>query len=97
MTRSELKQEQFKRKQNKLAKKCKNGKCLILKGGYYYRDNYRGYTEYIQYAGVYEVADALSHVISCSWQDFIRIVPLDTNKHNKLICDSIKLLSSHLI
>ncbi len=97
MNRYEVKQKAFRNRQHKLSLKCKNGKCLILKGGYYYRDNHKGYTEFEVYAGVYDVHDALMHVTSCSYTDFLTIVPIDTNKHNKLIVDNIKLISGHLI
>lgn len=97
MTKHEIKQRAFCKLQNRIAKKCKNDVCLILKGGYFYRDDYKGYTELIQYAGVYNLHDALLHVTRCSWTDFIRIVPLDAAKHNELIISEIKKLTAHLI
>lgn len=97
MTEYERKQKAFCNRQHKIAKKCKNGKCLILKGGYYYRDDYKGYTEFAQYAGVYNVTDGIFHVTGCSHTDFITIVPIDTEKHNALLVKNIKLISNHLI
>lgn len=74
-----------------------NSFCYIKKGGYYYRINKAGYSEYIIEAGVYTLEDAVSEVLSCSIEDCMRVVLINKEEHNNLIANKIQELSSKLL
>lgn len=85
MTKSRLK---------KIANNNKITHCYIYKDGYYYRPNASGYVEFITEAGIYEKANALEQAYCC---DDLILIPIDTMKHNKLIIEKVKDLTSRLI
>lgn len=68
--------------------------AYIMKYGKYYRDNYCGYTEDINNAGVYTSKDARSHASSV---EEITIVGIDINAHNKRIEYQIEQLKKRII
>lgn len=68
--------------------------AYIMKHGKYYRDNYRGYTEDINDAGVYTSKDARSHASSV---EAITIVGIDIDSHNKRIEYQIEQLKKRII
>lgn len=71
-----------------------NSFAYIMKNGVYYRDNYRGYVHNQEYAGVYNIKEAVDYAIRCSELTIILIDPI---KHNEKINSHIELLKSHLI
>lgn len=71
--------------------------CYIRKGGYYYRPNNAGYTEYIIEAGVYTLVDAVSSVRNTGYYDHMSAILIDPVVHNKMINDKIEELKSKLI
>jgi hypothetical protein len=68
--------------------------CYIKKGGYYYRPNSCGYSEYKTNAGIYTKEDAVSKAKSCN---YLFIVPIDIIEHNKVIKDEIEELKSKIL
>ena len=68
--------------------------CYIVKSGLYYNPNYRGYTDLIFRAGVYEKKDAIEHGLAC--HELI-IIPINKIEHNKALMDEISLIQSKLI
>lgn len=74
-----------------------NGMAYILKGGYYYRPDNCGYTEFISMAGVYTVQDASRSVKSSDLGDYMRLVLIDTQKHNDMINERITDLQTRII
>lgn len=69
--------------------------CYIRKGGYYYRSNHTGYTEYLVDAGVYRIEDGVSTAKGCNE---LRIIPIiDIEIHNEVINEKINDLKSRLI
>ena len=68
--------------------------CYIKKGGYYYRSNHSGYTEYVVHAGVYTKDDAVSSAKSCG---DIKIIPIDIERHNEIINKEIEELKTKLL
>lgn len=71
--------------------------AYIRKGGYYYRPNNCGYTEYIIEAGVYPLTEAISSVRNTGYYDHKSAIVIDPVVHNKMINDKIKELKSKLI
>lgn len=67
--------------------------CYIKKGSYY-RPNSCGYTDFIHRAGVFTKQKAVSSAMSC--RD-LYIIPIDIEKHNKMIQDEIDDLKTRLI
>lgn len=68
--------------------------CHICKHGSYYRPNSAGYTDYITRAGIYEKERAVDHARRCSE---LSIIPINIERHNKMINDEIADLQSLLI
>lgn len=68
--------------------------CYIIKGGYYYRDNYCGYTESKLYAGVYTKEEAAIHAKNIL---SIRLIPIEITTHNEYIHNSIAEIQKHFI
>lgn len=71
--------------------------AYIKKGGYYYRPNNNGYTEFEAFAGVYPIADAAMSVKGCSLGDCMRMIIINKAEHNKMITDKIEDLKTRLI
>lgn len=71
--------------------------AYIRKGGYYYRPNNAGYTEYVLEAGVYTLEDAVSSVRNTGYYDHMSAIVIDKEVHNKMINDKIQELKSKLI
>jgi len=68
--------------------------CYIRKGGYYYKPNNNGYTEYITFAGVYTKKDAIR---SCTGCTELRAIPIDIEEHNQRVNEQIENLRLRLI
>lgn len=68
--------------------------AYIRKGGYYYKDNCCGYTEFQHRAGVYTIQEAVDSSLHCREIDVILI---DKDSHNKMIADEIRILQQHYI
>lgn len=68
--------------------------CYIRKGGYYYRDNARGYTELIYEAGVYPKAEAAKLARP---SDEIYLIPIINSEHDKMIQDKIEEIAKRCI
>lgn len=68
--------------------------CYIKKRGQYYEDNCCGYTDYIQFAGVYTKEFALNYGNKSTE---VKIVPINTIEHNNRVQDIINRLQSKLI
>lgn len=68
--------------------------CYIKKGGYYYRDNYCGYSEFKISAGVYPKEDAVRHATGITE---IYIVPINIEEHNVFLKKHISEVESRLI
>ena len=66
----------------------------IKKGGYYYRSNNSGYTEYELYAGVYPIKDGIEKVLNSSLGDNRRVILINNDEHNKRINEAIVKLES---
>lgn len=66
----------------------------IKKGGYYYRSNNSGYTEYELFAGVYPIRDGVRTVLNSSLGDYRRVVLIDKEKHNERIDEYILKLEN---
>ncbi len=66
----------------------------IKKGGYYYRPNECGYTEFITMAGVYEKEDAVRQAKSVRE---LRLIPINIEEHNKNLLERIEELKSRII
>jgi hypothetical protein len=71
--------------------------AYILKGGYYYRSNHCGYTEFHTEAGVYPMQEAVRTCLSCSYRDYMRPELVNVEAHNKTITDKIIELQSRII
>lgn len=67
--------------------------CYIIKGGYY-RPWSAGYTEHRWQAGIYPKDEAVSHARSVRE---ITLVPINIEKHNKMMMERIKDLQSRII
>ena len=74
-----------------------NSKAYILKGGLYYRPNSSGYTEFKQFAGVYDLEYAVSSVKSTSLSDYMRPIVIDVEEHNSMINKTITDLKTRLV
>lgn len=68
--------------------------CYIRKGGYYYRPNCCGYTEFKLFAGIYEKHEAAKYVSGCSE---LTAVPINTIEHNAYLNEHITEIQSRLI
>ncbi len=101
MNLSDIKERQNKRKRNdglyKLMKDNPNGYAYIKKGGYYYRDNNCGYTEYLSQAGVYPIDEAVREVAGCDVRDFMDVILINKDDHNNMIKEAISFLEKRLI
>lgn len=80
-----------------ILKENPNGFAYIKKGGYYYRPNNNGYTEYIIEAGVYPISEAVSSVKHCSLRDNMKMIVIDKDEHNLMVENKIKELKSRII
>jgi hypothetical protein len=74
-----------------------NGYAYIRKGGYYYQPNHCGYTEYISYAGVYTIQEAVRACLGMSLSDYMRPILIDVDEHNQMINKQIDGLKTRLI
>ncbi len=74
-----------------------NGKAYILKRGSYYMSGWCGYTDYKHKAGIYDVAEAARHVMSCSLRDNMHMVLIDPVEHNEMILKEIEALKTRLV
>lgn len=91
----ELKQKEEREKElDDIAKDENITHCYIRKGGYYYKPNNCGYTEYITFAGVYTKKDAIRSCRGCSE---LRAIPIDIEEHNQRVNDQIDNLRLRLI
>lgn len=81
----------------KLAKENAGAYAYIKKGGYYYRDNHSGYTEYILQAGVYPIQEAVRSVMHLSLGDNGRVILINPDEHNKMIETEIAKLQGKII
>jgi PDZ domain-containing secreted protein len=88
---------EYKEHIDKLVRENEGGYAYIKKGGYYYRDNHCGYTEFVAYAGVYSILEAATTAKSCSLRDGMKIIPINPEEHNKMIQEKIEDLTSRLI
>jgi len=68
--------------------------CYIKKGGYYYRPNSCGYSEYKRNAGVYTLKQGVQEAKSCQELDVILI---DIKEHNEYLEREIVDLKSRLL
>lgn len=68
--------------------------CYIRKGGYYYRDNARGYTELVYEAGIYAKAEAAKHFRSCQE---LYLIPINNSEHDEMIANKIEELRKRRI
>lgn len=57
-------------------------KYLLRKGGYYYRPNSSGYTEFVSHAGIFQEDYALAHANSC---DEVSAVPISDITEDLLV------------
>lgn len=73
---------------------CSKHKYFYIRKGYYYCPDACGYTERKEFAGVYSSDEAFSHARSCRETT---LIPIDIEKHNKMIQESIEDLSSRII
>lgn len=71
--------------------------AYIMKGGYFYRPNSKGYTEFQQFAGVYTIDEAVSACKSCDIKDGMQPIIINKENHNEKINKSIADLQSRLI
>jgi len=71
--------------------------AYILKGGYYYKPDCCGYTEFQTYAGVYTLAFAVNHCLGMSLGDYMRPILIDISEHNKMVSEQIEGLKTRLI
>lgn len=74
-----------------------DAKAYIKKGGYLYRPNACGYTERKIEAGVYTVQEAVQSVLGSSLGDYMDVVIINIDEHNKMINDYIETLKTRLI
>jgi hypothetical protein len=74
-----------------------NGYALIRKGGYFYRPNSCGYTEYRTEAGVYTLTRAVNECLGMSDGEYMRPELIDIAEHNKIILAKIAELKTKLI
>lgn len=68
--------------------------CYILKGGYYYRKNYKGYVDSKSFAGIYTKAEAVKEEKLCGG---VSAIPINIEEHNQAIRDRVKELEENLI
>lgn len=75
---------------NRIERDYKVTHCYIVKGGYYYRENSCGYTEYREAAGIYSKDEAIKICRACS----IEVpIPINISEHNNMILTRIKELT----
>lgn len=86
-----------KNEMSKLLADNPDGYAYIMKGGYYYKPNNCGYTEYKTYAGVYSLQDAVRSTLSSSLNDYLRPILIDIDEHNSMINSQIESLKNRLI
>lgn len=68
--------------------------CYIRKGGYYYRPNSCGYTEWQYRAGVYKKEEAIKDCLSVQE---LSVIPINIDEHNKMINSQISELQTRII
>lgn len=71
--------------------------AYIRKGGSYYQPNNCGYTEFVQYAGVYSLDEAVKSCLRTSLSDYMRPILIDIQEHNQMLHKQIESLKSRLI
>lgn len=74
-----------------------NAIAYIKKGGYYYRGNNSGYTEYKVEAGIYQIDEAVKHCKMSSYMDCMQAIVINPAEHNKMILDKIEYLKTKLL
>jgi hypothetical protein len=74
-----------------------NGYALIRKGGYFYRPNSCGYTEFRTEAGIYTLTRAVNECLGMSDSEYMRPELIDIAEHNKIILAKIDELKTKLI
>jgi hypothetical protein len=79
---------------NKITKSKQTTHCYIMKRGSYYKPNSCGYTDFPQWAGVYEKEEAVKHALCC---DELTLIPINIKEHNMMIWDAINDLTSRII
>lgn len=85
------------KKLDKLLSLPEETKAYIIKGGYYYRPESCGYTEYRSEAGVYSIKEAVDSVRKSSLKCGMKVMPIDVEEHNKMLMDKIKEYKSRWI
>ena len=93
----EQKKRQYNERIDKLVSDNPTAMAYILKGGCYYGSDFCGYTERLINAGIYKIHDAAKHVKSCSLGDYMRLIVINTEEHNKMINDKIADLKTRII
>lgn len=68
--------------------------CYIFKNGYFYRNNWCGYTSILSEAGIYQKSEAVLHAKQCK-EIVLKLV--DITYHNIIITDKIKELTNKII
>jgi len=98
LTNHEIKLMKIKEERNELWEDIKLNTgvsyCYIMKRGSYYRPNRKGYTSFLEKAGVYDKYDAISQAKSC---EDLEIIPIVIKDHNSCIRGKIKELLSKII
>lgn len=74
-----------------------NSYAYIRKGGYYYKPNHCGYTEFQTYAGVYSLDAAVKECLGMSLGDYMRPVLINVDDHNDMVNKHIEGLKTRLI
>lgn len=75
-----------------------NSYAYIRKGGYYYKPNNCGYTEFQSYAGVYSLEEAVRACLNTSLSDYMRPILINNiDEHNEMINKQIASLQQRLI
>lgn len=62
---------------------------FIFKRGYYYGNNWCGYTDAQHRAGVYNKSEAVSHARSC---EELTVIPIDIDNYNQMLNSEISKL-----
>jgi len=71
--------------------------AYIKKGGYYYKPNHCGYTEFQVYAGVYTLEEAVRTCCGMSLSDYMRPILINVEEHNASVNKQIEELKTRLI
>ncbi len=74
-----------------------NSKAYIRKGGYYYRNNFCGYTEYQIEAGIYSIIEAIDSVKKTSLESNLSLELINDHEHNLMIKSKIAELENKII